>query len=170
MGKNLLTISTRVELFKQKNTKKTMTKEQIFISELKKEGNFFPYVRLKHKKVTLTELTEDKCLLKIFAKPTLEVFKVFLSENNASIQQIYNQVDAHDRTDVRSDEDILTSPFPFPCWQYINYGLTWSKTKEGRPYWRDLHNAWVNYIMTNIISPITDITPQKLFYSYSIKK
>lgn len=166
MGKNLLTFSTIVESFKKKKTKKTMTKEQIFISELKKEGNFFPYVRLKHNKVPLHELIEDKCLLKILAKPTLEVFKVFLSENNTSIQQIYKQVDAHERTDVRSDKDLLKSPFP--CWQYINYGLTWSKTKEGRPYWRDLHNAWVNYIMTNIISPITNASPQTLLARYLI--
>lgn len=147
-----------------------MTKEQIFISELKKEGNFFPYVRLKHKKVTLNKLVEDKRLLKIFAKPTLEVFKVFLSENNASIEQIYSQIEAHNRSDARSDKDILTSPFPFPCWQYINFGLIWSKTKEGRPYWRDLHNAWVNYIMTNIISPITDTPLQGLLDCYLIKK
>lgn len=166
MGKNLLRFSTIVEIFKKKKTKKTMTKEQIFINELKKEGNFFPYIRLKRKKVTLTELIEDKGLLKIFAKPTLEVFKVFLSENNTSIQQIYNQVDAHDRTDVRSDEGLLKSPFP--CWQYINYCLTWSKTKEGRPYWRDLHNAWVYYIMVNIVSPITGIPLQKLLDSYYI--
>ncbi len=168
MEKNLLTFSTIVEIFKKKKTKKTMTKEQIFISELKKEGNFFPYVRLKHNKVLLHELIEDKRLLKILTKPTLEVFKVFLSENNTSIQQIYKQVDAHDRTDMRSDKDILTSSFPIPCWQYINYCLTWSKTKEGRPYWRDLHNAWVNYIMTNIISPITNARLQTLLNSYLI--
>ena len=145
-----------------------MTKEQIFISELKKEGNFFPYVRLKRKKVTLHELINDKQLLKIFAKPTLEVFKVFLSENNTSIQQIYNQVEAHVRYDVRSDKDILTSPFPIPCWQYINFCLMWSKTKEGRLYWRDLHSAWVNYIMANIVSPITGIPLQNLLGTYLI--
>lgn len=117
---------------------------------------FIPYVQLIKNKINSNYLTEEEKIVKTINTVATNLLEDFLLSQGITLNIFFNEARNSNNisTHFSSKENLIEKLWP--CWEYINYSLTWSHTTQGYTFWRNLHNKWVKKVANLMMKDLMD--------------
>ena len=149
-----------MDIFYAHNIKNKCSMDKKLILALKRHKKFIEFIHLAKTSKVNNMLAFHK-YLNVINEPAIDLFEDFLIEHGISMDEFFQESINSKRAwngncfpIVGNKKELISKVWP--CWQYVNYAISWRYTKKGREFWCNIHNEWVAYAANTILRNIVD--------------